>query len=189
MTTPEQSKLETAVFGGGCFWCTEAVFSRLKGVISVTSGYAGGKVAQPNYFAVSEELTGHAEVVQVVFDPSIITYEQLLDIFWHVHDPTSLNQQGADVGTEYRSLILYTSEKQKAVAEASKEALKNSGEFREPIVTEIKALDTFYTAEEYHQKWYQKNATQPYCQIVINPKIQKLLSKYKDFLKDPNEKV
>jgi peptide-methionine (S)-S-oxide reductase len=183
------SQLEIVVFGGGCFWCTEAVFSRLKGVTSVTSGYAGGKIPNPNYFLVGEELTGHAEVVQVVFDPSIITYEQLLDIFWHVHDPTSLNQQGADVGTQYRSMILYTSEKQKNEAEKSKEDLKKSGEFKDTIVTEIKALDKFYTAEEYHQKYYERNTTQPYCQVVINPKIQKLLSKYKNLLKDPNEKI
>lgn len=175
--------LEVAVFGGGCFWCTEAVFSRVRGVETVTSGYAGGKVANPNYFLVSEELTGHAEVVKLEFDPSIISYEQLLDIFWHVHDPTTLNQQGADVGTQYRSIILYTSEEQKRLAETAVEKMKASNEFRAPIVTEIKALDQFYTAEEYHQRYYERNENQPYCQVVITPKVKKLLEKYGKFVK------
>ncbi len=177
------TKTEVAVFGGGCFWCTEAVFSRLKGIQSVTSGYAGGKVANPNYYQVSEELTGHAEVVKLEFDPSVITYDQLLDIFWHVHDPTTLNQQGADVGTQYRSIILYTSAEQKQKAEASLTALKKSNEFRAPIVTELKQLDNFYTAEEYHQRYYERNTDQPYCQIVISPKVEKVLTKYKDLIK------
>ncbi len=175
--------LQTAVFGGGCFWCTEAVFSKLKGVESVTSGYAGGKIANPSYFQVSEELTGHAEVVKIEFDPTIITYNQLLDIFWHVHDPTTLNQQGADVGTQYRSIILYTSAEQQKQAEAMLAKLKETNEFRAPIVTEIKQLDTFYTAEEYHQKYYENNESQPYCEVVINPKIQKFLKKYADLVK------
>lgn len=177
------TKTEVAVFGGGCFWCTEAVFSRLKGIQSVTSGYAGGKVANPNYYQVSEELTGHAEVVKLEFDPSVITYDQLLDIFWHVHDPTTLNQQGADIGTQYRSIILYTSAEQKQKAEASLAALKKSNEFRAPIVTELKQLDNFYTAEEYHQRYYERNTDQPYCQIVISPKVEKVLTKYKDLIK------
>jgi peptide-methionine (S)-S-oxide reductase len=174
---------EVAVFGGGCFWCTEAVFSRLKGVLSVTSGYAGGTHPNPTYFLVSEELTGHAEVIKLEFDPSIITYEQLLDIFWHVHDPTTLNQQGADVGTQYRSVILTTSDEQQQQAEASKVSLKESGEYRDTIVTEIKPLDKFFTAEEYHKNYYDRNQTQPYCEIVISPKITKLLQKYKDLVK------
>lgn len=177
------NNLEVAVFGGGCFWCTEAVFSRIRGIEKVTSGYAGGKVANPTYFQVSEELTGHAEVVKLEFDPTVITYPQLLDIFWHVHDPTTLNQQGADVGTQYRSIILYTSEQQRTDAEASLAELKRTNEFRAPIVTEIKELDTFYTAEEYHKNYYDRNADQPYCQVVINPKIEKLVSKYNDLLK------
>lgn len=177
-------KLDVAVFGGGCFWCTEAVFSRLKGIETVTSGYAGGKVANPSYFQVSEELTGHAEVVKLEFDPSIITYNQLLDIFWHVHDPTTLNQQGADVGSQYRSIILFTTEEQKHLAQSALATLKTSNEFRSPIVTEIQPLDAFYTAEEYHQRYYERNEDQPYCQVVITPKVQKLLQKYGDLLKE-----
>lgn len=177
------NKIDVAVFGGGCFWCTEAVFERVRGVETVTSGYAGGKMANPSYFQVSEELTGHAEVVQLEFDPSIISYEQLLDIFWHVHDPTTLNQQGADVGTQYRSVILYTSETQKQQAEAFRAKLIETNEFRAPIVTEIKALDTFYTAEEYHQRYFDRNENQPYCQVVIDPKIKKLLAKYGELVK------
>ncbi|MBW7944207.1 peptide-methionine (S)-S-oxide reductase MsrA [Patescibacteria group bacterium] len=176
-------KTEVAVFGGGCFWCTEAVFSRVRGILSVTSGYAGGKVPNPTYFQVSEELTGHAEVVRLEFDPSIITYNQLLDIFWHVHDPTTLNQQGADVGTQYRSIILYTTEEQKEQAEAMRAALVQSNEFRAPVVTQIQALDQFFTAEEYHQKYYERNQDQPYCQVVITPKIEKLLQKYGKLIK------
>jgi peptide-methionine (S)-S-oxide reductase len=177
------ANLQTAVFGGGCFWCTEAVFSKLKGVETVTSGYAGGKVANPSYFQVSEELTGHAEVIKIEFNPSIITYNQLLDIFWHVHDPTTLNQQGADVGTQYRSIILSTSAEQQQQAEAMLAQLKETNEFRAPIVTEIKPLDAFYTAEEYHQKYFENNQNQPYCEVVINPKIQKFMKKYADLLK------
>jgi len=179
-------KLEVAVFGGGCFWCTEAVFTKLKGIETVTSGYAGGKVANPSYFQVSEELTGHAEVVKLEFDPSTISYAQLLDIFWHVHDPTTLNQQGADVGTQYRSIILFTTEEQKLLAVSALAALKASNEFRSPIVTEIQPLDAFYTAEEYHQRYYERNEDQPYCQVVITPKVQKLLQKYGNLLKEKN---
>lgn len=175
--------LEVAVFGGGCFWCTEAVFERVRGVETVTSGYAGGKMVNPSYFQVSEEMTGHAEVIRLEFDPTVITYEQLLDIFWHVHDPTTLNQQGADVGTQYRSVILYTTEEQKRKAETALAALKESNEFRAPIVTEIKALDSFYTAEEYHQRYFDRNENQPYCQVVIDPKIKTLLAKYGDLVK------
>jgi len=175
--------LEVAVFGGGCFWCTEAVFLRVGGVETVTSGYAGGKMANPSYFQVSEEMTGHAEVVKLEFDPNIISYDKLLDIFWHIHDPTTLNQQGADVGTQYRSVILYTTEDQKHIAEATLAALKASNEFRAPIVTEIKPLETFYTAEEYHQHYFDRNENQPYCQVVIDPKIKKLLAKYGDVVK------
>jgi peptide-methionine (S)-S-oxide reductase len=179
---------EVAVFGGGCFWCTEAVFMRFKGINTVTSGYAGGKHSNPNYFLVSEELTGHAEVVKLDFDPKVISYQQLLDIFWHVHDPTTLNQQGADVGTQYRSVILYTTDEQKKLAEASITALRASGEYRDPIVTQVAQLDQFFTAEEYHQKYFDRNTTQPYCQIVISPKIEKIQSKYNDLLKDEYKK-
>lgn len=175
---------DTAIFGGGCFWCTEAVFQRLKGISKVISGYAGGYTENPTYGDVSDGLTGHAEVIQIEFDPKEITYNELLDIFFHVHDPTTLNKQGADAGTQYRSIILYTSEEQKQQAEEMLKKLKESKEFDSPIVTEIKPLQKFYTAEEYHQNYYNTNQNQPYCQIVITPKVNKFLQKYADKLKD-----
>lgn len=175
---------ETAIFGGGCFWCTEAIFSKLKGVTNVISGYAGGKTANPTYYQVSEEITGHAEVIKFDYDPKVISYEQLLDIFWHVHDPTTLNQQGADVGTQYRSIILTTTKAQFELAEKMLANLKKTNEFRRPVVTQIQPLDTFYTAEAYHQKYFEQNQSQPYCEIVISPKIQKFLEKYREFIKD-----
>lgn len=177
------TSLETAVFGGGCFWCTEAIFIRLKGVERVTSGYAGGKVTNPSYFRVSLGLTGHAEVVKIEFDPGVISYRTLLDVFWHTHNPTTLNRQGADVGTQYRSLILYTTDDQKHQAEQMLQELKKSHKFDQPIVTQIQALDTFYTAEEYHQQYFEKNPTDMYCEVVISPKVQKLLTKYQALLK------
>lgn len=167
---------EIAVFGGGCFWCTEAIFLKLRGVKSVMPGYAGGTVRDPIYYEVSAGTTGHAEVIQIEFDPSVISYEQLLDVFWHVHNPTSLNRQGADVGTQYRSVILYTSESQRETAERSKTAVQ--AEFEHPIVTEIAALDAFYDAETYHRNYFEKNAEQPYCQLVIAPKVKHFLEKY-----------
>ncbi len=165
-------KTETADLGGGCFWCMEAVFERLPGVVSVTSGYAGGHAENPTYQQVCTETTGHAEVTEIVFDPTKISYNQLLDVFWQAHDPTTLNRQGADVGTSYRSIILYRNEKQKLEAEKSKlEAQKN---FRNPIVTEIVPLKKFYPAEDYHQEYYDNNPNAGYCQIVIAPKLEKL---------------
>lgn len=174
---------EIAVFGGGCFWCTEAIFQKLKGVIKVTSGYAGGKRPDPTYEQVSSEATGHAEVIQIEYDPTQITFDQLLEVFWHTHNPTTLNEQGADKGTQYRSIILYTNSDQQKIAESSKEALAESHEFEKPIVTEIIALEQFYPAEEYHQNFYQDNPDQPYCQIVISPKLSKLLKNYSALLK------
>lgn len=178
---PQSSQRETVVLGGGCFWCTEAVFSKLKGIESVTSGYAGGDLANPSYDKVSMGTTGHAEVVQLVFNPNIITFAQLLDIFWNIHDPTTLNQQGADIGTQYRSVIFYTTPSQKQLAEQSKRAVQS--QFPSPIVTKIEPLDTFYTAEEYHQKYYDRNSDQPYCDLIISPKVQKVLKKYPDLIK------
>ncbi|HYD35764.1 MAG TPA: peptide-methionine (S)-S-oxide reductase MsrA [Vitreimonas sp.] len=175
--------LETAVFGGGCFWCTEAVFQRLKGVERVVPGYAGGRSLNPNYFRVSEGITGHAEVIKLEFNPQIISYEQLLDVFWHVHDPTTLNKQGADVGTQYRSIILYTSDQQRITAEKALADLEKSAEFTSPIVTELQPLDTFYDAEEYHRNYFDRNQTEPYCELVISPKIEKLIKRYNDLLK------
>jgi peptide-methionine (S)-S-oxide reductase len=166
------NKTEIADFGGGCFWCMEAVFERLPGVISVTSGYAGGRTENPTYKEVCTGTTGHAEVTEIVFDPAKISYAQLLDVFWQAHDPTTLNRQGADEGTQYRSIILYRDENQKAEAEKSKiEAQKN---FKHPIVTEIVPLKKFYPAENYHQQYYDENSNAPYCQIVIAPKLNKL---------------
>jgi peptide-methionine (S)-S-oxide reductase len=169
------NKTEIADFGGGCFWCMEAVFERLPGVISVTSGFAGGTTENPTYEEVCTETTGHAEVTEIAFDPAKISYNQLLDVFWQAHDPTTLNRQGADVGTSYRSIILYRSEKQKLEAEKSKLGAQQN--FRNPIVTEIVPLKKFYPAEDYHQKYFDNNSNAPYCQIVIAPKLDKLEKK------------
>jgi len=164
--------MELATFGGGCFWCTEALFQTLDGVKSVTSGYAGGNKANPTYAEVCTGKTGHAEVIQVKFDPRKISYAKLLDVFWEVHDPTTLNRQGPDAGTQYRSIILYSDETQKKEAEKSKaEAQKN---FKELIVTEIVPLAKFYPAEAYHQNYFLNNPDQPYCRAVIRPKLEKL---------------
>ena len=166
------NQTEIADLGGGCFWCMEAVFERLPGVISVTSGFAGGTTENPSYQEVCTETTGHAEVTEIEFDPAKISYAKLLEVFWQAHDPTTLNRQGADVGTSYRSIILYRTEKQKLIAEKSKlEAQQN---FRSPIVTEIVPLKKFYKAEDYHQKYYDNNSGAGYCQFVIAPKLEKL---------------
>jgi peptide-methionine (S)-S-oxide reductase len=166
---------EIADIGGGCFWCMEAVFERLPGVISVTSGFAGGTTENPTYREVCTETTGHAEVTEIVFDPAKISYAQLLKVFWQAHDPTTLNRQGADEGTSYRSIILYRDEKQKLLAEKSK--LEAQADFHNPIVTEIVPLKKFYKAEDYHQQYYDNNADAGYCQVVIAPKLQKLEKK------------
>lgn len=175
-----ESTKKIAVFGGGCFWCTEAIFQKLKGVSSVVSGYAGGKMDNPSYEDVSGGDTGHAEVVKIEFDPHIISFDELLDIFFHVHDPTTENRQGADVGTQYRSIILYTNEEQKEKAEKMLKELSESGDFENSIVTQIRKLDKFHTAEEYHMNYFENNKNAPYCQIVIQPKVQKFLEKYAD---------
>ena len=159
--------METATLGGGCFWCTDAIFRRLKGVNSVVSGYCQ-----------------HAESIQIKFNPSIISYEKILEVFWATHDPTTLNRQGADVGTQYRSVIFYNSEKQKEIAKKSKEKMQQSGKLQDKIVTQIIPFDKFYKAEDYHQNFYVKNKFSPYCQIVINPKIQKLLEQFKKDVKE-----
>jgi peptide-methionine (S)-S-oxide reductase len=169
------NKTEIADFGGGCFWCMEAVFERLPGVISVTSGFAGGTTENPTYEEVCTETTGHAETTEIVFDPAKISYNQLLDVFWQAHDPTTLNRQGADTGTSYRSIILYRTEKQKLEAEKSMIAAQHN--FHNPIVTEIVPLKKFYVAEDYHQKYYDNNSNAPYCQVVIAPKLEKLEKK------------
>ena len=169
--------LEVATLGGGCFWCTEAVFQMLPGVKSVTSGYAGGTTPNPTYKQVCEGNTGHAEVIQIKYDPGLISYEKLLATFWEAHDPTTLNRQGADTGTQYRSIILYSSAAQKAAAEKSKAAAQKH--FRQPIVTEIVPLGKFYPAEDYHQDYFRNNPNQPYCRLVISPKVEKFEKKLK----------
>lgn len=166
------NKTELATFGGGCFWCMEAVFQRLPGVKSVASGYAGGHTPRPTYEQVCSDTTGHAEVIQIEYDPAQISYEKLLDVFWEAHDPTTLNRQGPDAGTQYRSIILYQNEAQKAAAEKSKAVAQKS--FSRPIVTEIVPLTAFYRAENYHQDYYRLNPNQPYCRLVIKPKLEKL---------------
>lgn len=166
------NKIEVATFGAGCFWCMEAVYERLPGVISVTSGYAGGKSENPTYKQICTGTTGHAEVTQIEFDPARISYDKLLDVFWQAHDPTTLNRQGADEGTQYRSIILYHDDRQKLVAEKSK--LEAQKDFKHPIVTEIVPFTKFYPAEDYHQEYYDNNSNQPYCQVVIAPKLEKL---------------
>ena len=163
---------EIADLGGGCFWCMEAVFERLPGVISVTSGFAGGTTENPTYDQVCTETTGHAEVTEIAFDPAKISYEKLLNVFWQAHDPTTLNRQGADEGTSYRSIILYRTDKQKLITEKSK--LEAQTGFHHPIVTEIVLLKNFYKAEDYHQQYYDNNSNAGYCQVVITPKLEKL---------------
>ena len=179
MNASESSKktnqLERATFASGCFWCTEAVFEGLNGVKSVTSGYTGGKTPNPTYEAVCTGTTGHAEASQIEFDPRQITFEQLLEVFWESHDPTTLNRQGADHGTQYRSAIFYNSESQRLAAEKSRKAAQAN--FKNPIVTEITPLTTFYKAEGYHQDYYRNNSRAPYCQFVIRPKLEKLQKK------------
>ena len=172
-----------ATFGGGCFWCVEAVFLELKGVEKVVSGYAGGTVPNPTYEQICSGTTGHAEVIQIGFDPAVISYDQLLTVFWHVHDPTTLNRQGADVGTQYRSTIMVHNEEQRSIAEVSKAETDASGLWNDPIVTEIVLLDVFYPAESYHQDYYNRNPRQGYCSFVIAPKMQKFRKEFADWLR------
>ncbi len=169
-TNPEKA---VVTFGAGCFWCTEAVFLNVKGVLKVESGYAGGKVKNPSYREVCTGETGHAEVTQITYDPKVVSFDDLLEVFWNTHDPTTLNQQGADEGTQYRSVIFYHSEEQKKLAEAYKKQLEASHVFKNPIVTEISPFTIFYKAEDYHQNYYELNPTQGYCQFVIRPKVEK----------------
>jgi peptide-methionine (S)-S-oxide reductase len=177
-------KTDTATLGTGCFWCTEAIFEQLDGVISVTSGYAGGSVPDPSYKAVCTGETGHAECVQIVYDPSKLSFDELLEVFWQVHDPTTLNRQGADVGTQYRSVIFYHDDEQKQKAEKYKTDLDKSGAFDNPIVTTLEPFTKFYKAENYHQEYYELNKnSNPYCSIVIRPKLEKFEKVFKDKLK------
>lgn len=185
MTEKENiNRFEHATFGGGCFWCIEAVFSKVRGVESATSGFAGGHLANPTYEQVITGTTGHAEVVQVVFDPEVVSYLQLLEIFFTVHDPTTLNRQGADVGTHYRSAIFYYNDDQRLVAEKVIERLNGEKIWDNPIVTEVTPLEQFYAASEYHQNYFEKNPNQGYCQMVIRPKVEKFKKMFEEMLVD-----
>jgi peptide-methionine (S)-S-oxide reductase len=175
---------ETATLANGCFWCSEAIFKRLKGIESVLPGYAGGTVKNPSYDEVCMENTGHAESIQVKFDPRIISFEKILNIFWHTHNPTTLNRQGNDIGTQYRSAIFFHDEKQKAIAEKSKKDIEQAGLYKDPIVTEITPFKNFYIAEDYHKNYYDKHQEVPYCNFVIDPKIHKLLQHYRNDMKE-----
>ncbi len=180
-----KDNFEVATLGAGCFWCVEAVFIRLNGVEKVQSGYSGGKIPNPTYREVTSGLTGHAEVVQITYNPKVISYAKLLEVFFKTHDPTTLNRQGADVGTQYRSAIFYHSDDQRMIAEEVKQMLEQAAIWKSPIVTEISPFSAFYKAEDYHQNYFANNKNQPYCQMVISPKIDKLERLLKEYLKDP----
>jgi len=182
-TNGSNTTTDTATFGTGCFWCTEAIFQQLDGVIKSTSGYSGGHVDNPSYKDVCTGTTGHAEVIQVVYDPKKITFDELLEVFWQTHDPTTLNRQGNDVGPQYRSVVFYHSEEQKEKAEKYKAELNKSGAFNDPIVTEISPFTKFYAAENYHQDYFNQNGSQPYCNFVIRPKVEKFQKVFKSKLK------
>jgi peptide-methionine (S)-S-oxide reductase len=175
--------LETATFGTGCFWCTEAIFQQLEGVEKVTSGYSGGKVPNPTYEQVCSKTTGHAECLNIMYDPKKISFDELLEVFWQTHDPTTLNRQGADVGTQYRSVVFYHNEEQRLKTEKYKAELDKSGAFDNPIVTTLEPFTIFYPAENYHQNYYNNNGSQGYCQFVIRPKVEKFEKVFKSKLK------
>lgn len=175
---------EVATLGAGCFWCVEAVFQNLQGVDTVISGYTGGQVPNPTYKEVCTGLTGHAEVCQITYDPNVITYEEILEVFWKTHDPTTLNRQGNDVGTQYRSSIFYHSASQKEIAEKYIAQLDGSGTFKNKIVTTIEPLGDFYVAEDYHQNYFNENGEQPYCQFVVRPKVEKFKKEFANRLKN-----
>lgn len=193
ITTDKQAKMtneitytgqkDTATFANGCFWCTEAIFEELKGVISATSGYTGGQTDNPTYKEVCSGETGHAECLQIIYDPSLISFDELLEVFWETHDPTTLNRQGADVGTQYRSGIFYHNQEQKEKAEKYKAELDKSGAWDNPVVTEIVPAAVFYKAEDYHQNYFNDNGSQPYCYFVIRPKVEKFQKVFKNKLK------
>lgn len=177
------SNLDTATFGAGCFWCVEAVFQQIKGVEKVVSGYSGGAIKNPGYKEVCTGMTGHAEVCQITYDPTIVSYKELLEAFWQTHDPTTLNRQGADVGTQYRSVVFYHNEDQKKEAEYYKRQLNETNAFGKPVVTEISSFTIMYPAEDYHQNYYNQNGDQPYCQFVIQPKLDKFKKAFAGKLK------
>lgn len=183
-TNPGSSqKQDTATFGAGCFWCVEAIFQQIKGVDTAISGYMGGRIAQPTYKEVCSGLTGHVEVVQIVFDPSVVSFEQLLEVFWKTHDPTSPNRQGADEGTQYRSVVFYHSNEQKETAEKIKAALNASKIYDAPVITGVEAASVFYQAEDYHQNYFRENGDQPYCRAVVQPKVEKFEKLFKGLIR------
>lgn len=181
--TMNAKQVEIVTFGAGCFWCTEAVFLNVKGVEKVESGYSGGKIKNPSYREICTGTTGHAEVTQITFDPKVVSFEDLLEVFWNTHDPTTLNRQGADEGTQYRSVVFYHNETQKKTAEAYLRQLETSKVYKNPIVTEISPLTNFYKAEDYHQNYYALNPNQGYCQYVIRPKVDKFKKQFASKLK------
>lgn len=180
----DNTNLETATLAGGCFWCIETIFNDLKGVDKVISGYSGGTTKNPSYEQVSSGNTGHAEVVQITYDPSIIGYDKLLEIFFHIHNPTTMNRQGADVGSQYRSAIFYRNDDEKKTAEEVIKKIAGSGLWNDEIVTEVTMLDEFYSAEDYHQDYYKNNKDKSYCSLVIAPKVRKFYKEYKDLIKE-----
>lgn len=182
-TIKSQTKMDTITLGAGCFWCVEAVFKELKGVESVKPGYAGGKVKNPTYKEVCSGLTGHAEVAQIIYDPSVVSFDEILEVFFKTHDPTTLNRQGADVGTQYRSVIFYHNDAQKEKAEYYKNKLNKEKVWEDPVVTEIEKLDVFYPAENYHHDYFEQNPDQQYCKFVIQPKVEKFRKVFHDKLK------
>ena len=182
-TSTTTAKLDTATFGGGCFWCTEAMFAELKGVASAVSGYSGGTVKNPSYKEVCAGTTGHAEVIQVVYDPTIISFAQLMQVFFLTHDPTTLNRQGNDIGTQYRSVIFYRNEEEKRIAQETIAEVATSGVYSDRIVTTLEPFEVFYKAEDYHQDYFSQNSNQPYCSLVINPKLMKFRKTFESLLK------
>jgi peptide-methionine (S)-S-oxide reductase len=178
-----RDKSEIATFGGGCFWCVEAIFERVNGVHQVESGYSGGHVINPDYKMVTSGTTGHAEVIQITFDPEVVSYLELLEIFFKTHDPTTLNRQGADVGTQYRSIVLYHNEQQNKLAREIIQDLDSEGIWNNPIVTNVEPFEEFYSAEAYHQEYFENNPNQGYCRLVINPKVEKFEKVFKEKLK------
>ena len=183
----EQAKTQLATFGGGCFWCTEAVFLKVRGVNKVVSGYTGGIKLNPTYKDICTGTTGHAEVIQIEFDPAKVSFEQLLDVFFHTHDPTTKNRQGADVGTQYRSSVFFHDEAQKETTKKVIAELDKSGDFDDPIVTTIEEMKKFYPAEDYHQDYFAQNPDNPYCQAVVGPKVAKFQKRYKEMMKKDGE--
>lgn len=179
----KRDSMRKATFGGGCFWCVEAIYQNVDGVSSVVSGYSGGHIDNPNYQQVSSGKSGHAEVVQISYDPNKVSYETILEIFWKIHDPTTLNRQGNDIGSQYRSIILYHDEEQKGIAIKSKKALEESGFYKNPVVTEIVPLKQFYMAEDYHQNYFKRNPEKSYCQFVVEPKVEKFTKLFKEKLR------